>query len=110
MTLDDEDIDAIAQAVARLLRDRPSTPPRLVDAATLADDLSVERDWVYAHATELRAIRLGGPRGRLRFDRHEALRALKPPTQPGPIAPTAGSPRRRRHQKVPGVELIAYES
>ena len=46
------------------------TPPpvRLVDAATLARALGVERSWVYAHAKELHAIRLGGKHGRLRFD------------------------------------------
>jgi hypothetical protein len=42
---------------------------RLVDAATVARTLSVSRDFVYAHADELGARRLGrGWKPRLRFD------------------------------------------
>ena len=40
-----------------------------IDASALARELGVERDWVYSHAEALGAIRLGGPHGRLRFDR-----------------------------------------
>lgn len=72
MTLDREDIEAIAMRVAALLEARAPAPPErpgnLVDAAVVARELGVERDWVYSHAKELGAIRLGGPRGRLRFD------------------------------------------
>jgi hypothetical protein len=66
-------VEAIARRVVELLRAEESSSQsgRLVDAATLARELGVERDWVYAHADELGAIRLGGPKGRLRFDRHE---------------------------------------
>lgn len=68
-------VEAIARRVVELLRAEVPTaiPSRLVDAATLAGELGVERDWVYAHAEQLGAIRLGGPQGRLRFDR-EAVR------------------------------------
>ena len=52
-------------------------PVRLVDAATLARILDVDRDWVYAHARELQAVRLGGERGRLRFDLALVFRSLK---------------------------------
>lgn len=64
-------VEAIARRVVELLRthERQEPPARLVDAATLAGELGVERDWVYANAERLEAIRLGGPRGRLRFDR-----------------------------------------
>lgn len=64
-------VEAIARRVVELLRDdwRLAAESRYVDAATLAEDLKVERDWVYAHARQLGAIRLGdGPRARLRFD------------------------------------------
>src|SRR5262245_8249957 len=52
--------------------ERPDIPPRmreaLVDAQAVADYLAVDRDWVYTHAAELGARRLGaGPRARLRF-------------------------------------------
>lgn len=85
MGLERREIDEIAVRVAEVLLDRlgPALRPagvsaaydrahapaaRLVDAATLARMLGVERDWVYAHAGQLGAVRLGGPRGRLRFD------------------------------------------
>lgn len=60
-------IEAIAKRVAQLLSGELE-PARLVDAATVADRLGVDRDWVYSHADDLGAIRLGGPNGRLRFD------------------------------------------
>ena len=71
MSLQPEEIEAIAQRVAELLADRlapPAARERLVDAVQLAELLGVERDWVYAHATQLGGVRLGGPKGRLRFD------------------------------------------
>jgi hypothetical protein len=72
-----DDVEAIAVRVAALLQKPPSPPPvRLVDAATLAAILDVERDWVYAHARELRAVRRGGKRGRLRFDLASVFRSL----------------------------------
>jgi hypothetical protein len=72
-----DDVEAIARRVAELLRDDTSPPAaRLVDAATLAAMLGVERDWVYAHARELQAVRLGGKRGRLRFDVAMVFRSL----------------------------------
>jgi hypothetical protein len=64
-------VEALAHRVAELLRDetRESVDRRLVDAATLAAELGVERSWVYEHANELHPIRLGtGPKARLRFD------------------------------------------
>lgn len=64
-------VEAIAQHVARLIRDdaREEARHRLVDAATLASELGVERSWVYEHANELHPIRLGtGPKARLRFN------------------------------------------
>lgn len=72
-----DDVEAIAARVAALLQQPASPPPvRLVDAATLATILGVERDWVYAHARDLQAVRLGGKRGRLRFDLATVFRSL----------------------------------
>jgi hypothetical protein len=71
MSLEPEEIESIAQRVAELVADRlapPAPRERLVDAAQLAGLLGVERDWVYAHADQLGGVRLGGPKGRLRFD------------------------------------------
>lgn len=69
--LDNAHVEALAKRVVELLRadDRESAARRLVDAATLAAELGVERSWVYEHANELHPIRLGtGPKARLRFD------------------------------------------
>jgi predicted DNA-binding transcriptional regulator AlpA len=70
MRFDPDDIeqlaDAVADRVAQRLREQP--PTRFVDAAALARVLGVKRSWVYQHARELGAVRLGGPQGRLRFD------------------------------------------
>jgi hypothetical protein len=77
MRLDPEDIDAIARAVAEQLRDQaPAPSARLVDAGELAAVLGVKRTWVYAHAKQLDAIRLGGPRGHMRFDLDAVQRRL----------------------------------
>jgi hypothetical protein len=77
--LDRDDIYAIARQVANLLDGR--TPvARYADAAEVARILAVERDWVYAHAHQLGAIRLGGPNGRLRFDLHQLEQTLKSPS------------------------------
>jgi hypothetical protein len=73
MGSESEMVEAIAQRVIELLGGPPQRPgARLVDATAVADALGVERDWVYAHADQLGAVRLGGPKGRLRFD----LRAI----------------------------------
>jgi hypothetical protein len=53
-------------------------PDRLLSPAELADWLGVERSFVYEHADELGALRLGtGPRARLRFDVEEVARRLR---------------------------------
>jgi hypothetical protein len=76
-------IEQIARRVVDLLRedDRPDAG-RYVDAATLAAELGVERDWVYAHADELGALRLGGPNGRLRFDLPAVVEQLRSDERP----------------------------
>ncbi len=81
-----EVIDALAARVAELLEPRlvealtirADEHGSLVDAATLADALGVDRSWVYAHQERLRAIRLGsGPKSRLRFDLERATEAFR---------------------------------
>jgi predicted DNA-binding transcriptional regulator AlpA len=68
------EIDAIVSRVAELLQSRravrPVRPqPRMVTAAEVARWCGVERSWVYAHAEELGARKIGtGERPRLRFD------------------------------------------
>jgi hypothetical protein len=113
VTLDDDDIEAVAARVVEMLRreQRPGAAPDLVDAATLARILNVDRDWVYAHASELGAVRLGdGPKARLRFDAARARAALaagEQDEQPPPDKPRRRPRGRPRRQSVAaGVRLI----
>jgi len=81
---DQELVGAIAREVAALLRQREQL--ELLDARQVAMVLGVTPEWVYAHADELGAIRLGdGGRPRLRFDlavlRERLAPALPPPRQ-----------------------------
>ncbi len=75
------DVEAVARRVVELLSDglivAPASPD-LVDAAELARRLGIRRSWVYAHADDLGAIRLGaGPRPRLRFDPSVAMERMQ---------------------------------
>lgn len=108
--LDPTDIEQIARQVADLIAAKHARPPsRFVDAAELAELLGVERDWVYAHANALGAIRLGGPRGRLRFDLQRVQETWPAPTKPGETR-AAGRARRKRSRTSRAVRLIPYKS
>ena len=78
--LTQDDVDAIAEATAERLARLVSSPAAtfaLVDARKLAAELGVSVDYVYAHARELGAMRLGsGPKARIRFDLDQARRRL----------------------------------
>jgi hypothetical protein len=81
VTLSAGDVEAIAEATARKLArfvgERGKTFG-LVGPRELAEDLGVSLDYVYAHATELGALRLGsGPKARIRFDLDRTRRALE---------------------------------
>src|ERR1700733_8232221 len=115
MTPDDEDIQPIAERIVELLREqrppgtsatgmlvaeRPGLPlSGLVDAATLARMLGVDRSWVYAHAGQLGGIRLGGPQGRLRFDL-ATLGSRLAAIPAGPPAPTPAGRRRPQSREA----------
>jgi hypothetical protein len=103
--LDPQAIEAIASRVVELLERRGlSGDPELVDAAELARRLGIERSWVYTHAIELGAVKLGsGRKPRLRFDPQIASRLLRrvgEAAAAGPRLPIrgerAGGPRRGR--------------
>jgi hypothetical protein len=106
MTLDDEDIERIAVRVAELLEEDSTT--RFVDAAVVARKLDVDRDWVYAHASELGGVRLGGPRGRLRFDLVTIRRRLDCPAQPRPLEKRRARPRKRPPRQLGNVDLLPH--
>jgi hypothetical protein len=64
-------LELLAEGLADLLAAPPTAAPaaRLVDAATVARELAVSHSFVYEHAAELGAERIGeGQRPRLRFD------------------------------------------
>jgi hypothetical protein len=75
------DVEAIAEATAQKLLEiiaAPATTFGLVGARELAEGLGVSLDYVYAHAAELGAMRLGsGPKARIRFDLDRAREALE---------------------------------
>ncbi|MFZ2112764.1 MAG: hypothetical protein WAU77_03420 [Solirubrobacteraceae bacterium] len=108
MTLDDEDIERIAARVAELLQEEGPTGARFVDAAVVARKIGVDRDWVYAHARELGGVRLGGPRGRLRFDLPAIRRRLDCQGQPKPVETRRARPRKRPPRHLGNVDLLPY--
>jgi hypothetical protein len=81
----------------------------LLTAAQVAARLGVSRDWVYAHADRLGAVRLGrsqaGAKPRLRFDLNRVIAACQL-SDASPPAPTQRiAPARRRHTE-PAVPLL----
>jgi hypothetical protein len=90
MTLDEEDVEAIARRVAELVTPQAPDSKRYLTAGEVAEQLCVEREWVYDHQNELGAIRLGaGRRPRLRFDATRVREVLQERNTPAP------RPRRR---------------
>lgn len=83
-----ESIEALARRLAELLaaERRPPSRQRHLTAAEVSEWWGVDRAWVYAHADELGAKRLGaGKRPRLRFDAAEVasrIDDLAPPREP----------------------------
>jgi len=106
VTLDREDVEAVAVRVVELLEERAM--PRsagLVSARVLAARLGVSRDFVYAHAAELGVRRVGsGPRPRLLFDLDSCL-TIRSSEMLEP-ARAQGSARSRRRSAGSGVALL----
>jgi hypothetical protein len=96
-------VEAVAHRVAELIRDeaQQTVGRRLVDAATLAAELGVERSWVYEHADEMHPVRLGkGSKPRLRFDLLAVRTAL---AAQNPVEPRSGGifePGHRSHRRA----------
>jgi hypothetical protein len=90
-----ESVEAVARRLAELLggNSASSVPRRLLTAAEVSDWWGVERSWVYAHADDLGARRLGaGQRPRLRFDPDEVAERLGDADR-GRSPRTRGDPR-----------------
>jgi hypothetical protein len=99
--LDPQTTEAIARRVVELLEKHGLQNRELVDAAELARRLGIERSWVYSHAIELGAVKLGGgAKPRLRFDPEVAARVLRRVGE-GPAAdPPARSSKRAGQPRV----------
>ena len=106
--LDAETVEAIARRSVELLEQRGLQRRELVDAAELARRFGIERSWVYGHAIQLGAVKLGsGAKPRLRFDPQIAAKVLRkageksaadPPARSGK---RAGPPQRGQGSEVP---------
>jgi hypothetical protein len=76
--LDPESVQAVALAVVDLLRGEREAPAQAyLTPAEVALRFGVSRAWVYPHASELGAVRMGiGRKPRLRFDAKHVELAL----------------------------------
>jgi hypothetical protein len=81
--LDEGQLERLAELVAVKVSALPFHEEQLVGVSTVARYLGVDPAWVYAHADELGARRLGsGARPRLRFSLQEVSASL---TQRSPV-------------------------
>ena len=116
VTLDEEDIEAIAVRVADLLREAGPEVRRvrLLSASEVATTLGVSRAWVYHHAAALGGVRLvgsdGGRRTALRFDLERVKRSLESSqARKAHVGANAPSGRRSVRAVPPAAELIEYD-
>jgi hypothetical protein len=90
VVLDPRTVERLAMRTAELVDQRlrqtaidttePQQAPELLTVAEVAARWSVHPNWVYRHARELGAIRLGAGRcARIRFDRAQVTRRLNCP-------------------------------
>jgi hypothetical protein len=82
VTLDRDDIEAIAQRLVQLV-EHQADRSELVGVAQVARHLGVSGGWVYRNADRLGALRVGR---RLRFDLREVDRLLAAPPRHQPTA------------------------
>jgi hypothetical protein len=101
--LDPQATEAIARKVVELLEKRGLQKRDLVDAAELARRFGIERSWVYSHAIELGAVKLGsGAKPRLRFDPQVAARVLRRVGEASAADPPARSGERADQPSASG--------
>jgi hypothetical protein len=106
--LDMATIEILARRITELLSPRAASAPRerypsgrLLSAAEVSEWWGVSRGWVYQHASELGAVRIGdGERPRLRFDPDRVAERLnQAPTAP-PIDPSQRRGSGRRSPRI----------
>ena len=112
-----DEVRAIAEAVADVLAERglvvyagPGASARVLSVREVSKLLGRSAPWVYAHATELGAIRMGnGPKARIGFDL-TAIEHWKRENQiRPPEARRSSRPRPRRRSSSRATNLIPYE-
>lgn len=114
LTFDEELLDLLADRLADRLASRLelATKPReaLVNADEVARMMGRKRSWVYDHAGDLGAVRLGsGSRPRLGFYPARVTEYLQSVANPPPISLPKPAPRRRRPRPgytATGVKLL----
>jgi hypothetical protein len=103
-------VDQVATRVAQLLRHQQQNqeqgqargPVGLLTVSQLARHLGLNRAWVYEHADDLGAIRIGdGPKARIRFDFDTARAALRKNQASRAPAPASAKPRRKPPRPTP---------
>jgi predicted DNA-binding transcriptional regulator AlpA len=89
----------LAQLREEGLGPQVSEPTAWLDAQEVAQRLGVSREWVYEHANELGAARIGsGPRPRLRFPPQ-----ILDPRPPTPASSPGDGRRAKRRPKPSGL-------
>jgi hypothetical protein len=105
-----ETIALLAEELASRLQSRRLAQPRWVTAGIVAVHLSVDPGWVYEHAEQLGARRLGdGPKARLRFRLDLVDEALCPAdrrSDAAELARQAASRPRSRRRLGTTIELL----
>lgn len=100
---DAELVEAVAVRVVEMLG-TPAATSKLVDAATLAAQLGVSREYVYRHQRELGGKKISGSeKAPIRFAQNAALHAFQAIEEPKPVAP---KPVRSRRGDLEGVKLL----
>jgi hypothetical protein len=103
---DDDALDRLADLLAERLAVRlksltTAAAEPLVDAAEIARLHGKTRTWVYEHAGELGAVRLGsGPRPRLAFSPARVAERLEKVERPTTAPLPEATPTRRRRQRA----------
>lgn len=99
----------VARLAARLGGLMPEPAEPLVDAGEIARLFGMTRSWVYDHAGELGAVRLGsGPRPRLGFSLARVAAHFERASEPTPVTmPRPAQPRRPRADRTAsGAKLL----
>lgn len=104
--LDPDSVNAVAERVVQLLRSGP-VGVTMIDATEVARRLGVSPSYVYNHADDLGAVRLGdGPKPRLRFDPDKVTEAFAGSSPSGSQHVRAAVRPVRRGREVPLLPVL----